>query len=230
VVYTERETISPEALLAHFDPPEAVHSLFAWVGTTCGTPYFCGGSWVGWYNDPALPAAIQGFSEIPQNTPLLVRLNQNATFTARQDPHAEYYVDYQRGSLVAVPFLGSETTPCRIVGGIARYAQMHGSYCSHAAVGSGLRIVRFDNATGSWQTWRSDLPAALQAVANFPTLYPRDLLLVAVDLDPDNSDVPSWEYSQRASDDHMDVYEDPDAFEFIHFGFWNSEGWPFTVR
>jgi len=228
VVYTERETISPEALLAHFDPPEAVHSLFAWVGTTCGTPYFCGGTWVGWYNDPTLPAAIQGFSEIPQNTPLLVRLNQNATFTARQDPHPEYYVSYGRGSLVAVPFLERETTPCRIVAGNARWAQMHGSYCSDGAVLSGLRILRFDNATGGWQTWRSDLPLAVQAVANFPTLYPRDLLLVRVDMDPDNSDVLHWEYSQRASDIHMEYYRD---FDFIHFGHWGDrEGWPFTVR
>ena len=88
--------------------------------------------------------------------------------------------------------------------------------------------MRFNNATGSWQTWRSDLPAALQAVANFPTLYPHDLLLVAVDLDPDNSDVLSWEYSQRGSGEHMDYYE---WFEFINFGDGNiSEEWPFTVR
>ena len=66
------------------------------------------------------------------------------------------------------------------------------------------------------------------AVANFPTLYPRDLLLVAVDLDPDNSDVLNWDYSQRASGDHMDYYDD---FQFIHFGWWGSnDGWPFTVR
>ena len=75
--------------------------------------------------------------------------------------------------------------------------------CSHAAIGSGLRVVRFDNATGSWQTWRSDLPAALQAVANFPTLYPRDLLLIAVDLDLDHTELTHWHYELPQTHDHL---------------------------
>ena len=203
VVYTERETISPEVLLAHFDPPEAVHSLFAWVGTTCGSSYFCGGSWVGWYNDPTLPAAIQGFSEIPQNTPLLVRLNQNATFTVRQDAYPAYNVSYGRTRLVAVPHLGSETTPCSNIAIGRASAHMVGSWCSRGALESGLRILRFDNATGSWQTWRSDLPAALQTVANFPTLYPRDLLLVAVGMDLDWPELTDWHYELPHTHDHL---------------------------
>ena len=133
----------------------------------------------------------------------MVRLNQNATFTARQDAYPAYNVSYGRTRLVAVPHLGSETTPCGSIALGRVSAFMGGSWGSRGAGESGLRILRFDNATGGWQTWRSDLPTALQAVANFPTLYPRDLLLVAVDMDLDWPELTNWRYELPWTHDHL---------------------------
>jgi len=130
--------------LALFDSSEAVSGVFVWDRSV--------GNLASWRR--GLPAPLQGVTQIGENTALLLSLDSAATYESEVVGH-EAGTHALDAGFTAVPFNGPDGTS--VADGIAAIVAADGVSA----------IFRFNNGTGSYDSFRAALPPMLNSLMEF---------------------------------------------------------------
>jgi hypothetical protein len=130
--------------LALFDSGAVISGVFVWDRSVA--------NWAAWRR--GLPDPLQGVTQIGENTAMLLSLDSAATYESEVIGHdaGSHALD---AGFTAVPFNGLDGTS--VADGIAAIA-----------AGDGVSaIFRFNNGTGSYDSFRAALPPTLNSLAEF---------------------------------------------------------------